>query len=384
MVHPVANRFEVAGIDEFTELAYERGWTDGFPVLPPTEEKVAAMLDYYGRDPQEVIGVVSPGECLATVEKIAINAVMAGCLPEYLPVVVTAVQAMVAPAFQHMRVQCTTDGPAPLAIISGPVVKKLGFNYDEGAFTGTGHRANATIGRAIRLVLWNIGLGRPGQLAHATFGHPGRSSYLVAERPPDDGNPWEEFHVTATSLPPDSEVPEELIEDADRVQEQLTTADSAVSMFPVVSHHTILAGIGSQTLANCLDVITESMTDLGRFNAAEPHVLVLNPRAAAVFAEAGWSKQRLRDELLERCKRPLRDIKKTAGANADVKKDHKYHWTKVAPEPYDDDFLMPAMIGPAHLPILVTGGWAPPNGQSCILHRAHGSMVTKKINWNWT
>lgn len=376
-----SKRYTASDVVEFTDLAYAEGWTDGFPVLPPTEEAVFEMIEYLGRPPDEIVGVIEPGEGIATIEKIAINSVMAGCLPAYMPVVVAAVEALIEPSFQHMRVQCTTDGPAPLAIISGPVVKRLGFNYDQGAFTGTGHRPNATIGRAIRLILWNIGMGRPGHLARATFGHPARSGYLVAERPPDDGNPWEEFHVTSTRYPPDSEVPEEAGPPPEHIV--LDSQDSAVTMFPVVSHHTILAGIGSQTLENCLQVITESMTDLGRFHAAEPRILVLNPRAAKVLDDAGWTKERLRDELIERCQRPLRDIKRTAGSAADVKKDNKYHWTKVAPDPEDDDWMMPAMIGPQHLPILVTGGWAPPNGQSCILHRAHGSMVTKKINWDW-
>ena len=153
-VQLVSKVFECADIDEFTELAYKNGWTDGLPVLPPTEKKVRAMIDYIKRDPQEVLGVVSPGEGVATIEKVAINAVMAGCLPEYLPVVITAVEAMLDNTFELMRVQCTTGGPGPLAIISGPVVKKLNFNCGEGAFTGTGHRANSTVGRAIRLILW--------------------------------------------------------------------------------------------------------------------------------------------------------------------------------------------------------------------------------------
>ncbi|HEV7802278.1 MAG TPA: UGSC family (seleno)protein, partial [Burkholderiales bacterium] len=100
--------FEFADIDDFTEVAYAKGWTDGLPVLPPTEKKVTAMLDYIRRDPREVLGVVPPGEGLATIEKVAINAVMAGCLPEYLPVVITAVEAMLDPTFELMRVQCTT------------------------------------------------------------------------------------------------------------------------------------------------------------------------------------------------------------------------------------------------------------------------------------
>src|SRR5439155_26423259 len=125
---------------------------------------------------------------------------------EYTSLGLTAVSALLYRRFEILRVQDTTAGPAPLTIISGPVVKQLGFNYGAGAFTGTGHRANATIGRAIRLILWNIGYGRPGQMSQATMGHPGRYAYLVAERPPDDANPWEQFHVTNGLQPEDNAV----------------------------------------------------------------------------------------------------------------------------------------------------------------------------------
>ncbi|MFI5054447.1 MAG: hypothetical protein ACHQDE_08810, partial [Acidimicrobiia bacterium] len=100
-------------MSEFTELVYERGWSDGLPVFPPTDDRVEAMIRYVGRDPGEVIGVVPPGEGVATIEKIAINAVMAGCRPEYMPIVITALEAMLDPAFELLRVQATTAGPAP-------------------------------------------------------------------------------------------------------------------------------------------------------------------------------------------------------------------------------------------------------------------------------
>lgn len=354
----VSKSYEVDGIDEFIELAYERGWTDGLPVFPPTEQRIQEMLDYVERDPQEVIGVISPGEGIATVEKIAINSVMAGCKPEYMPVVITAVQALLDPTFEHMRVQCTTAGPGPLAIISGPVVKKLGFNYGEGAFTGTGHRANSTIGRAIRLILWNIGYGRPGRLSHATHGHPGRYCYLVAERPRDDGNPWEEFHVTAAGLKPE---------------------DSAVSMFPARCHDAPAMEPGVSSIEDSLAIIADAMSHLGHFIAAKQRLLVLSPTTANYFADAGWSKERLRAALLERARRPLRDVRRTGSIVGTL----RYHWTTLVPSEADDDYMVPAMVGPHHLQILVTGGWEPPGGHLCVLPIAHGEMVTRKIDWSW-
>ena len=348
--------YEAHDMADFTELVYEHGWSDGLPVFPPTDDKVTAMIRYIGRDPGEVIGVVPPGEGVATIEKIAINAVMAGCRPEYLPIVITALEAMLDPAFELLRVQATTAGPAPLAIISGPVVKKLGFNYDAGAFTGTGHRPNATIGRAIRLLLWNIGYGRPGQMSQATMGHPGRYAYLIAERPPDDGNPWEELHVT----------------------NGLRSGDSAVSMFPVVTHDQITPALGTQTFDNSIYVIVDSICHLGNFRAASQKMLVLNPQAAKILSEAGWTKAKFRDLLVERCVRPVRDVKRTGGLSTT----YKTHWTKIA-DPDDDDAMVPAVVGPNGLRILVSGGWGSASSQSIWLNSVHGDMVTRKIEWSW-
>jgi hypothetical protein len=352
-----SKKYDVTDIYAFTELAYEQGWTDGIPVLPPTEEKVIEAIEYIKRDPKDVIGVIPPGEGVATVEKIVINCVMAGCKPEYVPVVITAVEAMVDEQFELMRVQCTTGGPAPLAILSGPVVKQLGFNYGEGAFTGTGNRANSCIGRAIRLILWNIGLGKPGQLSHATFGHVGRYAYLIAERPRDDGNPWEEFHVSEAGL---------------------KSEDSAISMFPAGTHDQITTGVGAQTLENNIYVIADALCHLGRFQNASQKLFVMNPQAANVFADAGWYKEKFRNEVLTLSKRPVKDIKRTGGVSITA----KYYWKKIV-DPDDDDALVPAMMGPHHLPILVSGGWAPPVSQCCVITSMHGEMVTKKIAWSW-
>jgi hypothetical protein len=351
-----SNVHEAADLAAFIEMAYERGWTDGLPVYPPTDDLVEAMLEYIGRDPEEVIGVVPPGEGIATVEKVAINAVMAGCKPEYLPIVITALEAMLDPKFELLRVQATTAGPAPLAIVSGPVVKQLGFNYGAGAFTGTGHRPNASIGRAIRLILWNIGYGRPGQMSQATLGHPSRYSYLIAERPPDDANPWEQFHVTNGLQP----------------------SDNAVSMFPSVTHYQITPAIGTQTFENSVFVITDSIVHLANFRAATQKLLVLNPQAVQILNEAGWTKERFRQHVQERCVRPVRDIKRTGGLSVT----YKNHWTKLV-DPEDDDALVPSMVGDNGLQILVSGGWGSASSQSAWLDSVHGELITRKINWSW-
>ncbi len=347
---------ELADLDAFIELAYAEGWTDGLPVYPPTDDKVEAMLDYLNRDPADVVGIVPPGEGVATLEKIAINAVMAGCKPEYMPLIVTAVEAMLDARFELLRVQATTAGPAPLVIVSGPVVKQLDFNYGAGAFTGTGHRANATIGRAIRLILWNIGYGRPGQMSQATMGHPGRWAYLIAERPPDDGNPWEPFHVT----------------------EGLAAHDNAVSVFPSVTHYQVTPAIGTQTFENSVFVLTDSICHLGNFRAATQKMLVLNPQGAQLLSAAGWSKEAFRDHLVERMVRPVRDIRRTGGLSVT----YKHHWTTVV-DPSDDDALVPSVPDRDGLKILVSGGYGSASSQSIWIDSVHGELITRKVDWRW-
>jgi hypothetical protein len=348
---------EIADLNAFVDLSYAEGWTDGLPVLPPTDDLVCAMIDYVGRDPSEVIGVMPPGEGIATIEKIAINGVMAGCKPDYMPILIAAVEAMLDPRFELLRVQATTAGPAPLAIVSGPMVKQLGFNFGAGAFTGTGHRANATIGRAIRLILWNIGYGRPGQMSQATMGHPARYSYLVAERPPDEANPWEPLHVTSAGLRPE---------------------DNAISMFPSVTHYQITPAIGTQTFDNSVFVIVDSICHLGNFRAATQKMLVLNPQAVQILHGAGWTKATFRDHILARAVRPVRDIKRTGGLSVT----YKNHWTKIV-DPADDDALVPSMPGPNGLHIVVTGGWGSASSQSLWIDSVHGELVTRKIDWSW-
>ena len=175
-----ADIHHLESIEQFPEFAYARGWTDGLPVFPPTRTAVAAMLDYLGRDPCDVLGTIFPGEGEATVEKIAANCAMAGCLPAYLPVVLAAVEALVDPAFPINTTQ-STGAAGIFTLVSGPIVRALQFHTREWIFGPNGGRANAAIGRAIRLILWNIGRAHPGTLIKGTMGHPAAWSYCIGE-----------------------------------------------------------------------------------------------------------------------------------------------------------------------------------------------------------
>ncbi len=170
------------------EYFYEQGWTDGLPVVPPTPEKVSEFLEYGNKFPGDILGMIPARNRIITAEKVAINAVMAGCLPNYMPVIVAALEAMCQEAFNLHGITATTGGTAPLLIVNGPAAQQLNINGGVNCF-GPGVRANATIGRAIRLMLMNVCGSVPGVLDKACLGHPGKYSYCIAED--EENNPWE-------------------------------------------------------------------------------------------------------------------------------------------------------------------------------------------------
>src|SRR2546422_111037 len=192
---PAATIFDFPGPHEEIDALYqERGWTDGLPIVPPTEAAVREFLRWTDRDPRDVLGVLPPRQGEATVERVAANAVMAGCRPEYLPVVLAGIEALADPLFNLDAIQATTHPVAPLLVVNGPIAREIGLNAGYNAF-GQGFRANVTIGRAVRLVLMNVGGGLPGSGDRATQGSPAKLAYCVAENEAE--SPWEPLHVEA-------------------------------------------------------------------------------------------------------------------------------------------------------------------------------------------
>ena len=188
-----AERFEIPDdIWEAQAFFEEKAWSDGLPVIPPTEERVAKMLAATTRKADEAIGAVPPRWAQATVEKIAINAVMAGCKPEYMPTAIACVEALTDPKLNLYALQATTGGPAVMIIINGPVRKQLNVNGGSNAL-GEGWRANATIGRFVQLIKRNIGGSYPGTTCKATLGWPGKYSICIGEN--EEASPWEPLHV---------------------------------------------------------------------------------------------------------------------------------------------------------------------------------------------
>jgi len=268
-----ARRIELGAIEDEVETTYDRGWTDGLPVVPPTEARVLRMLDGTRRAPEEVVAVVPPDLVPATVEKVAINAVMAGCKPEYLPVVLAAVEAACTDAFNMHGLLCTTYFSGPVVVVNGPIAARIGMNSGVNCL-GQGNRANATIGRALQLVVRNVGGGVPGGVDRATFGSPGKHTFCFAED--EAGSPWEPLSVERGFAPGTSTVslfsghgPSAIVDQISRTPESL--ARTFAVKLRAVSHPKLVMGMGA--------------------------MLIVSPEHARVFAEAGWSKARLRAEL---------------------------------------------------------------------------------------
>lgn len=280
-----SRRFEISDPAEAVEFCYRQGWTDGLPVVPPTPARVSEFLEYAGHDPADILGTIPPRNRIITAEKVAINAVMAGCLPNYMPVIVAAIEAMCQEQFNLHGISATTGGTAPLLIVSGEVANLLNINSGVNCF-GPGVRANATIGRAIRLILMNVGGAIPGVLDKACLGHPGKYSYCIAEDA--DGNPWESLGVDR-GMPPEV---------------------SSVTVFAGEAPHYVNSHL-SATGDRLIDGIVNTM--MGTIYRGGCWVLVLCPEHVTIFRKEGWSKAQIRQAVFERAIRPLAEFKRLNG-----------------------------------------------------------------------
>ncbi len=300
----------------------ERGWTDGLPIVPPTEDAVAEFLTQADRDPREIVGVLPPRQGEATVEKIAANAVMAGCRPEYFPVVLAAIEALTDPFFNLDSIQATTHPVAPLIVVNGPIVQAIGLNAGYNAF-GQGVRANLTIGRAVRLVLMNVGGGLPGTGDRSTQGSPAKIAYCVAENEAE--NPWEPLHVEA-GLPADV---------------------STVTVFGCEGPHNIQDHY-SNTGLGVLLTIAGAMGQAGSNNllGAGWPLLSLGPEHAATIARDGYTKRQVKEFLFEHARFPF------ARLGAECQRQQVEHRGAVAAP----DTMLPIVRQAEDISVIVVGG----------------------------
>ncbi|MCY4371460.1 MAG: thioredoxin family protein [bacterium] len=292
--YPMSSRRVGLGASEDPiEAAFARGWTDGLPVVPPTEERVARMLEGTRLPADHVLCTLPPDLAECTVEKVAINSVMAGCRPEYLPVVLAAVEAAAGTAFNIHGISATTYFTGPVLIVNGPVRRVIGMNSGINAL-GQGNRANLTIGRAFNLVVRNVGGARPGGVDQATFGNPGKLSFCFPED--EEGSPWESLAVERGFSPDESTVtlfaghgPLEIIDQKARSPEAL--ARTLALQLRMVAHPK-LAGMSEA-------------------------IVVVSPEHARVFWEAGWTKDRIRQEMHSLLTFPTSEMVAGAGGVAE-------------------------------------------------------------------
>jgi hypothetical protein len=269
----VARRIALGSGEDEIEAMFDRGWSDGLPLVPPTEERVLRMLQGTSRDPQEVVGLVPSDLAPATVEKIAINAVMAGCKPEYLPVVLAAVEAVLEEPFAMHGVLATTMFVGPVVVVNGPIRRQIGMNA-RGNALGQGNRANATIGRALQLVIRNIGGGRPQEVDRATLGNPGKYTYCFAED--EEGSCWEPLSVERGIAP----------------------GRSAVTVFAGYGLHGVVdqKSRDPESLSRSFAEVMKAIYNIKLAPACDAMV-VMAPEHERTYREAGWTKAQVYDAL---------------------------------------------------------------------------------------
>ena len=314
-------------IDPF-EFFLEKEWSDGLPVVTPTEARVQWMLTGTRRDPDEVVGSIPPAMEVATVRTVAIHALMAGCKPEYLPVVLGGVRLILRDEFNMGGVQCTMHGVAPLMIVNGPYAQKIGLHGGNGCF-GPGFRANATIGRAIRLMLLNMGGGIAGLASATVFGSPIRYTACLTEH--IARSPWESLAVSRGYAPDDDVITCVMVESPRLHFDDVSTEPDR-----------LLTGIA------------DSMTSTGSWNMwfNSNVVVAMSPQHAALCADAGMSRADAHRRLCELAGRAQRSFKR--GGNWRPERARA-----MGVDPDDDDAFITAIKQPAGLHLIVAGGIGP-------------------------
>jgi hypothetical protein len=312
-------------VRDINNLFYERGWTDGLPIIPPTEEAVAQTLRFTDYAPDESVGDLMPRGAPATIELLAINCVMAGCLPEYFPVVIAALQAVMEEKYNLYGRQTTTNPAAHLIVINGPIRQELDVNCAGQCF-GPGWRANATIGRALRLILRNIGGAIPQVTDMSTHGMPSRYTYCVGEY--EEASPWEPLHVELGHAP----------------------STSTVTVFPGQCPVNSFEHV-AKTPQRYLGTLASTMAHLGTNGVYRPgeNMIFFAPEGAQFIASFGWSKKDIKLALFEYARQKVKHARARGGW---------FHATKpkVWIDLDDDEATMPVVKSPESIFIAVAGG----------------------------
>jgi hypothetical protein len=329
----------VDGWSAAIEAYFDRGWTDGLPVVPATASDVQRFLDAARLSPDAIVLKEPVRRRVVTAEKVAINALMAGCRPEYMPVLIAALEAMADDAFTLHGSITSTGGSATLLVVNGPIRQTLSINGGANVF-GPGWRANATIGRAIRLITLNCLGALPGVLDRSTQGHPGKYTYCIAEN--EEESPWEPLHV----------------------ERGFAREASTVTVFAAESPHNVLTHYG-QTAEAIIVALADTMAALGSFSPGQSFVVVA-PEHVAMLARDGWDKPRIKAALHARARRTRADLKRGGKLPGAI-------------EPGDEHAWVHRGEGPEDIHVIVAGGG--PGGHSAFIpswSRARNSLVVTR------
>ncbi len=301
-----------------------------------------------GLAPDHELGEIPPRMGRATIEALAANAVMAGCLPEHFPVVLAAVDAMLAPEFNLRGVQVTTHGCWPLVIVGGPVVEQLGMATAESVFSGGGARANATIGRAVRLALWNLGGTVPGEPVKEVFGHPGRYSYCIAETPTGEGrSPWPGIAEARGAVGPGG--------------------TSAVTVFACEAPHSVAMWGADDEPEHRLAPVADALRVRGSNNAHTmgEALVALSPGEARHLAARGWDRARVQAHLFAVARNTIATLRPRGPLRPDNSPEHWLEWWPDWVDQSRDDTLVPVVERATDIHVVVTGADSIPWAAVC-------------------
>ena len=333
-----SRHYAATDLADALELCYAKGWTDGLPVVPPTEERISAMLAAAGLDADHQVAFIENRQVSVTAEKVAINAVLAGCKPEYMPVVVAAVEALADPLYGYHGPATSTGGSAVFMIVNGPIARELDINCGDNLF-GPGWRANATIGRAVRLVMRNTIGTLPGILDRSSLGHGGKYSFCIAEN--EAQSPWPPLHV-----------------DRGFKREQ-----NAVTIMAALAPHQISNGLSS-TPEGVLTTACACMRICVGTGRHPQYALVFAGEHSAIMAKAGWTRDDVRSYCFEHTKTSLAEMKRLNIKDGAIAPGDETDMQTLVDTP--QDFLVISAGGNAGVQSAFIPGWGSKSGSQSV------------------
>ncbi len=341
MIELKSRRHTVNDLGDAIDLCYANGWTDGLPVIPPTAERITAMLAAVQLEPAQQLSFIENRQVSVTAEKVAINAVMAGCKPEYMPVIVATVEALADPLYGYHGPATSTGGSAVFMLVNGPMAKQIGLNGGDNLF-GPGWRANATIGRAIRLIMRNVIGTIPGELDRSSLGHAGKYSFCIAEN--EEDSPWPAFHTTRGFQP----------------------TQNAVTLFAAYAPHQYSNRL-SATAEGVLQTACAHMK-ISAGTARQPqYAMVFAGEHQEIMKKDGWSREDVQHYVFEHTQNAVADLQRV-----NMLPDAVTAETEATPYPLVEtpqDLLVIAAGGRAGVQSAFIPGWGSKRGSQSVTRK---------------